>query len=159
MFAQQTFQEMSLTQSSDNDLFLRRALQLFDRSLLASRARKLTGLISRRPAHLLDLDDLQARVSNRHYTGLQTVRLNQIRGSLGRPDSFDADFNPTQEHTKQRWVNIAAAMQAGEALPPVELIQVGDVYYVSDGHHRISAARALKQAFIEAVVTTWEVAA
>jgi hypothetical protein len=40
-------------------------------------------------------------------------------------------------------------------LPPVVLVQVGDVYFVRDGHHRISVARALGQLDIEAEVTVW----
>jgi hypothetical protein len=42
-------------------------------------------------------------------------------------------------------------------LPPVVLVQVGDVYFVRDGHHRISVARALGQLDIEAEVTVWQV--
>jgi ParB-like chromosome segregation protein Spo0J len=49
-------------------------------------------------------------------------------------------------------------MLRGVTLPPVELIQVGDTYFVVDGHHRISAARALKVDHIDATVTVWEVA-
>jgi hypothetical protein len=47
---------------------------------------------------------------------------------------------------------------AGDPLPPVELIQVGSVYFVRDGHHRISVARAMGQQEIEAVVTVWQTA-
>jgi hypothetical protein len=43
-------------------------------------------------------------------------------------------------------------------LPPVELIQVGDVYFVRDGHHRISVARMMGQDSIDAEVTVWETA-
>jgi hypothetical protein len=38
----------------------------------------------------------------------------------------------------------------------VDLIKVGDVYAVRDGHHRISVARALGEAYIDARVTAWE---
>jgi hypothetical protein len=38
----------------------------------------------------------------------------------------------------------------------VALIQVGDVYFVRDGHHRISVARALGQAYIDAKVIVLE---
>jgi hypothetical protein len=41
-------------------------------------------------------------------------------------------------------------------LPPVELIQVGDVFFVRDGHHRVSVARAMGQEYAEAEVTIWE---
>ena len=44
-------------------------------------------------------------------------------------------------------------------MPPVELIQVGQVYYVRDGHHRISVTKAFGQEHIDAEVTVWEVAA
>jgi hypothetical protein len=43
-------------------------------------------------------------------------------------------------------------------LPPVSLIQVGDRFYVRDGHHRVSVARALGQQYIEADITVWELA-
>jgi hypothetical protein len=39
----------------------------------------------------------------------------------------------------------------------VELVQVGDVYFVRDGHHRISVALALGQRDVEAEVTLWQV--
>jgi hypothetical protein len=39
----------------------------------------------------------------------------------------------------------------------VELIQIGEVYFVQDGHHRISVARALGQRTIEAQVVVWQV--
>jgi hypothetical protein len=88
---------------------------------------------------------------------IQTVPISQIRGSEGRSKDFDRDFNPLQSHTKDRWLGIAGALQRGRVLPPVELIQVRDVYFVRDGHHRISVARALGQLDIEAKVTVWQV--
>jgi hypothetical protein len=46
----------------------------------------------------------------------------------------------------------------GAALPPVELVRVEDIYFVQDGHHRISVARAMGQTCIEAEVVVWQVA-
>jgi hypothetical protein len=54
-------------------------------------------------------------------------------------------------------MSIARARDRDKALPPVELIQVGDLYFVRDGHHRISVARAVGQRYIEAEVTAWQV--
>ena len=49
-------------------------------------------------------------------------------------------------------------MMLGDAdFPPVELIQVGEVYFVRDGHHRISVSRVLGRVEIDAVVTVWSV--
>jgi hypothetical protein len=89
--------------------------------------------------------------------GVRTVPISQIRGSEGRSRYFDLDFNPLYEQTKGRWLSIAVAQQQGKALPLVSLIQVGDVYFVRDGHHRISVARALGQMAMDAHVIIWEV--
>jgi len=85
------------------------------------------------------------------------VAIAQICGSEGRAADFDRDFNPLQDHTRDRWLGIAEAYQRGRYLPPVALIQVGDHYFVRDGHHRISVARALGQQAIEATVEVWQV--
>lgn len=80
------------------------------------------------------------------------VPLDKIVGSEGRTRDFDSAFNPRVDHIRDRWIGIAAARHAGIELPPIELIQVGDRFYVRDGHHRISVARAAGQAEIEAQI-------
>lgn len=82
----------------------------------------------------------------------RSVPLRQVRGSAGRCEDFDRDFNPTQNRTAHRWLSVLRARQQGRGLPPVELIQVGEVFFVRDGHHRISVARALGEQEIEAEV-------
>lgn len=89
--------------------------------------------------------------------GVRTVLISQIRGSEGRSHYFDRDFNPLYDHTKGRWLSIATARQHGKALPAVALVQVGDIYFVQDGHHRISVARAMGQKAIDAKVIVWQV--
>ena len=81
-----------------------------------------------------------------------TIPLNKIVGSEGRKSDFDRNFNPLNSYLQDRWIGIATARRRGIPLPPVELIQVGDEYYVRDGHHRISVANALGQAEIEAQI-------
>jgi len=80
-----------------------------------------------------------------------------IRGSEGRCQDFDADFRPLKELSRERWMAIAAAWKLGTELPPVQLVQIRDLYFVRDGHHRISVARAMRQENIDAEVTVWEV--
>ncbi len=108
---------------------------------------------------LLDLSEIESscRVDARRYAGLHTVPIEQIRGSEGRSNDFDRSFNPLQDHCKGRWLRVARARDQDKVLPPVVLIQVGDVYFVRDGHHRISVANALGQMDIEAEVTVWQV--
>ena len=115
--------------------------------------------LARRPRHLLALAEIDAvcTPNNDHYAGTRTtVPIRQIKGSQGRSHDFDPNFNPIQDHTKLRWLSVARARQAGKSLPPVKLAQVEDIYFVQDGHHRISVARALGQQDIEAEVTVWQ---
>jgi hypothetical protein len=116
-------------------------------------------MLTGRSRCLLSLVEIEATctVHVHHSAGIQTVPLSQIWGSEGRSDDFDRDFNPLQDHNKERWLNIAAARRRGKVLPPVELVQVGDIYFVLDGHHRISVARAMGQRAIEASVMVWRV--
>ncbi len=90
------------------------------------------------------------------YAGVQTVALQKIQGSEDRTQDFDADFNPLTDATRERWLSIFRAWRQEKALPPVELVEVNGVYYVRDGHHRISVAHALGQDYIEAVVMRWK---
>jgi hypothetical protein len=121
-----------------------------------AQVRALPGGHSRRLLALDEIADTRA-VCSRRSPGIRTVPISQIRGSEGRSRDFDCDFNPLRDHGRDRWMRVALARLEGKSLPPVELIQVGDVYFVRDGHHRISVARALGQPDIEAEVVTWQV--
>jgi hypothetical protein len=85
--------------------------------------------------------------------GLEVVSLDAIVGTVDRARDFDRRFNPTSRRVRSRWEHIAAAMRRGEALPPVDLLKVGELYFVRDGHHRVSVARALGHGDIDAYVT------
>lgn len=85
--------------------------------------------------------------------GLQVVSLAAIVGTIDRERDFDRQFRPTSRRVRGRWEQIAAAMRRGEALPPVDLLKVGELYFVRDGHHRVSVAAALGLADLDARVT------
>jgi hypothetical protein len=78
------------------------------------------------------------------------------QGSEGRSGDFDCDFNPMHYRSMDRWVSVAVARSSGAALPDIELIQLGEDYFVRDGHHRISVARAFRQEYIDAKVIVLE---
>jgi hypothetical protein len=137
----------------------RQAIQLFCRVYFQGQRRRLWNNLVRGENYLRELSEAlqDMPVKSRHVAGLQNVTIAKIHGSEGRSQDFDAAFRPTHNRTQERWVSIATAQKLDVALPPVELIQVGDVYYVRDGHHRISVAKALGQMVIEAEVTVWEI--
>jgi uncharacterized ParB-like nuclease family protein len=133
------------------------AVEAFDRARTKGWALKLWSLLTRKTSRMLTLRDIHnACIRSKHYEGVQTVNIGCIRGSENRLNDFDALFHPLHRRSKERWVNVATAMIHDSTLPPVELIQVDGTYFVRDGHHRISAARALGQCDIDAVVTKWE---
>jgi hypothetical protein len=107
---------------------------------------------------LLSLAALSSgQVCGRHYGGIKCVNLNQICGSMNRTGDFDHHFHPLDDRLRDRWVSVAMARSQDVPLPPVSLVQVGACYFVEDGHHRISVARAMGQTAIEAEVTVWDV--
>src|SRR4051794_23088342 len=85
--------------------------------------------------------------------GLQVVPLDAIVGTVDRAVDFDRGFRPTSARLRSRWERIAAAQRRGEALPPISLFQIGDLYFVRDGHHRVSVAKSLGRDDIDAYVT------
>jgi hypothetical protein len=147
--------EFTLGQVGGEGHALQRATQLYNGMCRAALRGKVWSALSGHSYHLDELAKVQAArtLFNGHDEGLQTVPIHQIRGSENRCRDFDAWFHPLQSRTRERWLHIAAARLRGATLPPVELIQVGNSYFVRDGHHRISVARALGEEFIEAQVT------
>jgi hypothetical protein len=85
--------------------------------------------------------------------GVQTIPVDSIVGSVDRGKEFDRRFRPTSGRVRERWQRLALAHRRGEAIPPIEVYRVGDMHFVYDGHHRVSVARALNLAVIDAYVT------
>jgi hypothetical protein len=88
-----------------------------------------------------------------HPAGTAVVALDDIVGTVDRGRDFDRRFRPTSARVRSRWEHIAAAMRRGEAMPPIDLVRIGEIYFVRDGHHRVSVARALGRSEIDAFVT------
>lgn len=83
---------------------------------------------------------------------LDVVPLSQIVGTVDPTSHFDACFHPASELVRRRWERVALAQRRGIPLPPIELLRGPDGYYVIDGRHRVSVARALHHADIDAWV-------
>jgi nucleotide-binding universal stress UspA family protein len=86
--------------------------------------------------------------------GVQNIPVSAIVGSVGRYTDFTRTFLPKNPKDEERWARIMALVTdpAGGGLPPIEVVKVGDAYFVQDGHHRVSVARALGADRIEAYV-------
>jgi hypothetical protein len=136
------------------------AQRLYQQARSRSWFDKVRSALSGHPRRLPDLGQVLANCKGlgQRSLGTQIVPISQIRGSTngGRCRDFDADFRPLKTHNQARWLGVASAWQQRVKLPPVVLVQVGSFYFVEDGHHRLSVAKALGQTQIEAVVTVWK---
>jgi hypothetical protein len=135
------------------------SLMLFERARTAARMKQFYGRLLRKCRQLLALKDVYADtvVVAERRLGTQIVPINSIRGSVNKNGDFDIDFYPLKPYSENRWQRLATAVGAGDSLPPVELINIWGIYFVVDGHHRVSVARMLKQDYIDAEVTEIEV--
>jgi uncharacterized protein (TIGR00730 family) len=104
--------------------------------------------------NLLSFDEVRdkLRVRGQHYAGIQTIPIAKIAGSVGRYQEFNHAFLPTQEHIRKRWKRVYQVAHE-QGFPPIEVYKIGDVYFVRDGHHRVSVLKDLGATTIEAAVT------
>jgi hypothetical protein len=102
-------------------------------------------------------DHPEATRAPRRPLGVQSVPIDRIVGTMRHPSQNTADFLPLPglrgENWRARWQRINRANERLEVLPPVELFQVGEEYYVADGHNRVAAARQADAIEIDASVT------
>jgi hypothetical protein len=162
MFQNTLYPSSPLTSSSyTQNLYSRQynlALNQFRSALRKGKFFRLKRRVLHRQEYLYDLDTLKKTLTMRgsSYSGIQVVRISSIIGSEGRSTDFDMDFLPTSEAARERWVNMAIVHLSRIPLPPVQLIQIGEVYFVRDGHHRISVSQLFGQVAMDAEVITWK---
>ena len=122
--------------------------------MLARLARRLRG----QPDDIdliLPFDEVVAALgrTGERRIGLKTIELRSVVGSVDRTSDFDRRFRPTSNRLRERWQGINMAQRSGRGMPPISVYRIGDLYFVRDGHHRVSVALALGNTVIEAHVT------
>jgi hypothetical protein len=129
----------------------------WDRARQSALVEDILGVITRRSADLLSFEDVQSRLrlTQKNYRGIQDIELDRIRGSVGRYQDFTRGFLPRNASMRQRWkrVDTIAIVQG---MDPIEVYQVGEMYFVLDGNHRVSVARQSGMKTIQTHV--WEYA-
>lgn len=127
----------------------------FRRSQRAAQMKDLLGLIRGKNTDLMSYEEVARRVKayQQIEMGTQLVPLDQIVGSVGRYKDFTREFLPRTNINKDRWQRVDGVLHSQEGYPPIELYQIGEVYFVRDGNHRVSVARANGLSHIEAYVT------
>jgi nucleotide-binding universal stress UspA family protein len=127
--------------------------QAHQRAALQQVLARVTG----RSVELLSYDDVlnKLRQTGRAARGVREIPVSAIVGTVGRCTDFTRTFLPRKGSDEQRWASLMAFVQQNslDALPPIDVYQIGSAYFVQDGHHRVSIARQLGVAFIAAHVT------
>ncbi len=117
--------------------------------------RVLSFFTGHQPNGLLSFDQVREKLKIReqHYAGLQTIPLDRIVGSVGRYQEFNRAFLPTQDFIRERWKRVYGMAHSQKGFPAIDVYQIGDAYFVRDGHHRVSVLKELGATTIEATVT------
>ena len=117
----------------------------FERLQSRGMVHSLLRLFTSRPdPSLLSFDQVQSllRSTTGIARGTRMIPLSHVVGSVGRYRDFDRAFLPLNPASEERWKRIDVAMHGPGGLPPIEVYQVGEVYFIRDGNHRVSVARA-----------------
>lgn len=91
---------------------------------------------------------------NQTYLGMQVIPIEKIVGSEGRYKDFDNQFFPKNTFIKERWEHVDEAVIKDIILPPIKVYELGGLYFVRDGNHRVSVAKSKGVEFIDAEVVS-----
>ncbi len=139
----------------NSDFDYSRAIDDFRRARNQASLRELLGRLRGESTRLLSFDEVKQKLKLRASVerGLRDVPLDAIVGSVGRYNDFTRDFLPKEAVAADRWARVKTVANGMEGLPPIEVYQVGEVYFVKDGNHRVSVARQMGASHIQAYVT------
>src|SRR4051812_18527559 len=105
------------------------ARMLFDQLYQQAKRAHLMGRLTGHALTLLPLAELEAQgaVAGSHLPELRAIPLAVIRGTEGRLTDFDAHFRPRHQEFRYRWMRVAQGYFLNRPLPPIDVIQVGDM--------------------------------
>lgn len=134
-----------LSSQTDEDFSKARNKALFN---------EIQHLLNPDEATLISFTDIKKllRPQNEVYKGMQVIPINLIVGSEGRYNDFDNHFFPKSNFLKHRWESVDRAHYQDVTLPPISLYELGGLYFVRDGNHRVSVAKAKGIEYIDAEV-------
>jgi nucleotide-binding universal stress UspA family protein len=141
----------------ENEYGFSLARQDFQRARQRASLQEVLSRFTGKSADLLSFEEVRDRlhaVGTSVNRGVQNIPLDSIVGSVGRYSDFSRTFLPKNPNDEERWARVMTLVTdpSGGGLPPIEVIKLGDTYFVQDGHHRVSVARQLGAQTIEAYV-------
>ncbi len=135
--------------------FSAQAMEDFHRARRRAMMERILATLSGRSVDLLSYEDVLKKLKEkgRASRGLKDIPLDAIVGSVGRYHDFTRTFLPRRDEDIHRWTRVQMAMNSLAGVPPIEVYQIGDAYFVLDGNHRVSVARQMGATHIQAYVT------
>ena len=134
---------------------LRSAVLDFRRARRRAALEQIMARLTGRSAALLSYGEVHRKLKA-HGGGrreLKEIPLDAIVGSVGRYADFTRSFLPRQDSDEERWARVKVRVTDLGGLPPIQVYQVGEAYFVGDGNHRVSVARQVGATHIQAYVT------
>lgn len=132
------------------------AVRDFHRARQSAVLRQMLARLRRQSTQLLDYEEIcqQLRSTEKRIDrGVVEIPLQKIVGSVGRFRDFTREFLPKHMSDESRWATVKTMMIEMSGMPPIEVYQIGDAYFVLDGNHRVSVARKAGALTIAAHVT------
>lgn len=131
------------------------AIDDFHRARSLAALKEILSHITGESTQLLSFDEVRKKLKiiGSYDKGLRDIPLDAIVGSVGRYHDFTRDFLPKKDVDETRWARVRIATTGLIGLDPIEVYQIGQVYFVKDGNHRVSVARQLGATHIQAYVT------
>ncbi|MEK6222994.1 MAG: universal stress protein [Chloroflexota bacterium] len=114
--------------------------------------------ITGRSDNLMSFEDVREKLNtgSAKEKGIQDIPLDAIVGSVGRYDDFNRKFFPRQDSDEARWTRVKKVTDVQPEMPPIDVYQIGETYFVVDGNHRVSIARTRGNSHIPARVSEIE---
>jgi len=126
----------------------------FDKAYFEGIFRNIVSKIKGESNSLLSFSEIVkiVKIKNETYKGMRYVPIEDIVGSEGRYNDFTREFLPERKNLRNRWEKIDEAHYKDIILPPIKVYQLGGVYFVRDGNHRVSVSKRQGKEFIDAEV-------
>jgi len=131
------------------------AIQDFHKARRKADMQNLLSMLTGRSRDLLSYEEVRQklRALEGNRSELKDIPINDIVGSVGRYSDFNRDFLPRHENDLERWSRVMVEATGSIGMPPIDVYQIGEVYFVLDGNHRTSVAKELGATYIQAYVT------
>jgi len=126
----------------------------FDRARWQADWEQVLARLTGKSVDLIAYEEVRQKLNTQitpHRT-LKDIPIDAIVGSVGRAADFTRQFYPLRDNDALRWERVREVTEK-EGVPPIEVYQIGEAYFVADGNHRVSVARQMGATHIEAYVT------